>query len=36
MVKGKNYPLKNAVAYETTVDGEEGITVVLERANDFK
>src|SRR5215831_12144381 len=29
MVKGKNYPLKNAAAYETTVDGEEGITVVL-------
>jgi len=29
MVKGKNYPLKNAVAYETTVDGEEGIAVVL-------
>jgi hypothetical protein len=28
-VKGKNYPLKNAVAYETTVDGEEGIAVVL-------
>jgi hypothetical protein len=29
MVKGKNYPLKNAVAYETTIDGEEGIEVVL-------
>jgi hypothetical protein len=29
MVKGKNYPLKNAVAYETTIDGEEGIAVVL-------
>jgi len=29
MVKGKNYPLKNAVAYETTTDGEEGIAVVL-------
>ena len=29
MIKGKNYPLKNAVAYETTVDGEEGIAVVL-------
>src|SRR5215813_7400732 len=29
MVKGKNYPLKNAVAYETTVDGEQGIAVVL-------
>ncbi len=29
MVKGKNYPLKNAVAYETTVDGEEGIAVVV-------
>ena len=28
-VKSKNYPLKNAVAYETTVDGEEGIAVVL-------
>jgi hypothetical protein len=28
-VKGKNYPLKNAAAYETTVDGEEGIAVVL-------
>ena len=28
-VKEKNYPLKNAVAYETTVDGEEGIAVVL-------
>jgi len=29
MVKEKNYPLKNAAAYETTVDGEEGIAVVL-------
>jgi hypothetical protein len=29
VVKGKNYPLKNAAAYETTVDGEEGIAVVL-------
>jgi len=29
MVNGKNYPLKNASAYETTVDGEEGIAVVL-------
>ena len=29
MVKAKNYQLKNAVAYETTVDGEEGIAVVL-------
>jgi len=29
MVKGKNYPLKNAAAYETTVDDEEGIAVVL-------
>ena len=29
MVKGKNYPLKNAAAYESTVDGEEGIAVVL-------
>ena len=29
MVKGKNYPLKNAAAYETTIDGEEGIAVVL-------
>ena len=29
MVKGKNYPLKHAAAYETTVDGEEGIAVVL-------
>jgi len=29
MVKGKNYPLKNAAAYETTVDGEQGIAVVL-------
>src|SRR5215467_938232 len=29
MVKGKTYPLKNAVAYETTIDGEDGIAVVL-------
>src|SRR4030095_11727914 len=29
MVKGKKYSLKNAAAYETTVDGEEGIAVVL-------
>ena len=29
MLKGKNYALKNAAAYETTVDGEEGIAVVL-------
>src|SRR5262245_43456924 len=29
MVKGKSYPLKNAAAYETTVDGEDGIAVVL-------
>ena len=29
MVKGKNYPLKNVAAYETTIDGEEGIAVVL-------
>jgi hypothetical protein len=29
MVKGKNYPLKNAAAYETTVEGEEGVAVVL-------
>jgi len=29
MVKGKNYPLKNAAAYETTIDGEEGIAVIL-------
>jgi hypothetical protein len=29
MVKGKNYSLKNAAAYETTVDGENGIAVVL-------
>jgi hypothetical protein len=29
MVKGKSYSLKNAAAYETTVDGEEGIAVVL-------
>ena len=29
MVKGKNYPLRNAAAYESTIDGEEGIAVVL-------
>src|SRR5947208_13920183 len=29
MLKGKNYPLKNAVAYETTTEGEEGVGVVL-------
>jgi hypothetical protein len=29
MVKSKSYPLKNAVAYETTIAGEEGIAVVL-------
>ena len=29
IVKGRNYPLKNAVAYESTIDGEEGIAVVL-------
>src|SRR5215467_13170581 len=29
MVKGKEYPIKNAAAYETTVDGEDGIAVVL-------
>jgi len=29
MLKSKNYPLKNAVAYETTVDREEGIAVVV-------
>ena len=29
MVKGKSYLLKNAVAYVTTVDGEEGIAVIL-------
>ncbi len=29
MVKGKNYPLKHAVAYETTIDGEEVIAVVV-------
>ncbi len=29
MVKGKTYPLKNAAAYETTIDGEDGIAVVL-------
>ena len=29
MVKNKNYPLKNAATYETTINGEEGIAVVL-------
>ncbi len=29
MVKGKSYLLKNAVAYETTIDGEEGTAVIL-------
>jgi hypothetical protein len=29
MVRGKRYLLKNAVAYETTIDGEEGIAVVV-------
>jgi hypothetical protein len=29
MVKGKSYPLKNAAVYETTIDGEDGIAVVL-------
>ena len=29
MVRGKSYLLKNAVAYETTIDGEEEIAVVL-------
>src|ERR1051325_7063515 len=29
MVKGKNYSLKNAAAYETTIDGEEGIAVII-------
>ena len=29
MIKGKSYPLKNAAAYESMVDGEEGIVVVL-------
>ena len=28
-VKGKSYQLKNAAAYETTIDGEDGIAVVL-------
>src|SRR6516164_1525989 len=28
-IKEKNYPLKNAVAYKTTVDGEDGIAVIL-------
>jgi hypothetical protein len=29
MIKEKSYPLKNAAAYGTTVDGEEGIVVIL-------
>ena len=29
ILKSKKYPLKNAVAYETTVDGDEGIAVVV-------
>jgi hypothetical protein len=29
MVKGKNYALKNAAAYETAIDGEEGIAVIM-------
>lgn len=29
MVKGKSYSLKNAVAYETAIDGDEGIAVVV-------
>jgi hypothetical protein len=29
MVKGKSYSLKNAVAYETPIDGDEGIAVVV-------
>ncbi len=29
MIKGKNYPLKYAVAYETSIDGEQGTAVVL-------
>ena len=29
MFKSKNNPLKNGVAYETTIDGEEGIAVVV-------
>ena len=29
IVKGKTYLLRNAAAYETTVDGEDGIAVVL-------
>jgi hypothetical protein len=28
-VKGKTYPLKNAAAYETTIDGEDGVAVLL-------
>ena len=36
MVKGKNYPLKNAAAYETTVDGEGRNCGGPERSNDFK
>ena len=29
MVEDKNYPLKHALAYETTIDDEERIVVVL-------
>lgn len=29
MVKGKSYLLKNAIAYETTIDGEEEVAVVV-------
>src|SRR4029077_7311513 len=29
MLKSKSYPLKNALAYETTVNSEEGIAVVV-------
>src|SRR5438445_10533116 len=29
MLEKKNYPLKNALAYETTIDNEPAITVVL-------
>src|SRR5438552_16922625 len=29
MLKRNSYPLKHAVAYETTVNGEEGIAVVV-------
>ncbi len=29
MIKGKNYPLKHAVAYQTTIDGEQLISVIV-------